>query len=57
MKKNHKICIHEDSSRCILFSACDDCYYYKEYQTCPYCGRKVPNNTWFRGKGCLWCQK
>jgi hypothetical protein len=30
MIKNYKKCVYRDTSRCVLFSACEDCYYYKE---------------------------
>ena len=25
--------------------------------TCPNCFRQVPNQNWWKKKGCIWCQK
>lgn len=55
--RNHKHCKNEDNDDCILWSACDDCFYHEKELICPYCERIVPNKEHLTGEGCKWCQK
>lgn len=56
--KNYKLCSNKDKDWYILWSACADCYYYKERDLiCPNCKRSMPNNNFRKNEGCKWCQK
>ena len=55
--KNYKLCKNQDKDQCVLWSACNDCFYYKEELICPFCQRKIPNKEHLKGNGCRWCQQ
>jgi hypothetical protein len=57
MNKNHNHCKNEDADYCILFSACQDCYYFESQLVCPFCNRIIPSSDFKRGPGCPWCQQ
>jgi hypothetical protein len=54
----HKHCKNEDSEDCILWSACDDCFYYEPKLICPNCEREIPNKEHLNkdGSTCKWCK-
>lgn len=54
--RSHQHCKNEDSEDCILWSACDDCFYYEKKLTCPFCDREIPKE-WLFKNGCILCQQ
>jgi len=56
--RNYKTCKNLDTDACILWAACNDCYYYYEKKSlCPFCERAIPNTTFLFKNGCRWCQQ
>jgi primosomal protein N' len=55
MNRNHNLCKNKDSDCCVLFSSCNDCYYYEEGLICHNCGRNVPYKKFINKNGCEWC--
>lgn len=53
--RNYKLCKNLNTSYCIVWSACDECYYYEIKDTCPNCNREIPNKEHLRKNGCKWC--
>lgn len=58
MQKNrhHNKCKNKDTNDCVLWSACNDCYYYKEELRCPFCARIILKK-WLFKNGCILCQQ
>jgi len=58
-KRNHNLCKNKDTDCCVLWSACNDCYYYidKKELRCPFCDRVIPNKEFLFKNGCHWCQQ
>ena len=56
--RNHKHCKNEDNEDCILWSACDDCFYHEPKLVCPFCEREIPNKEFLNKDGltCKWCK-
>ena len=57
--KNYKLCDNKDSDCCVLWYACNSCYYYISSQlVCPFCDRIMPNEAFLNkdGKTCKWCK-
>jgi hypothetical protein len=42
--RNHNKCKNEDTDCCVLFSACNDCYYYEECKKKTKKSKKGVNN-------------
>jgi len=62
MDKNYKQCVNKDFEGCILWSACEDCYYFKLNENvqeivlrCINCCREIPNLEHLYKNGCRWC--
>ena len=55
--RHHNKCKNADTSDCVLWSACNDCFYYVSELVCPYCEREIPNKEFLFKNGCRWCQQ
>ena len=57
--KDYNKCLNKNTECCILFSACEECYYnILNPLICKYCGREAPNREHLTkdGKFCKWCE-
>jgi len=56
--RHHNHCKNVDNDDCILWAACNDCYYYEKELLCPYCERIIPNKEFLNkdGQTCKWCK-
>jgi hypothetical protein len=55
--RNHNLCKNKDTDCCVLWSACNDCYYFVSQLVCPFCDRVIPNKEFLFKNGCRWCQQ